>query len=151
MVAMRGARLDELAPAGEQLGEFGLFFWAFGADSWSGLFGKAGEDAGVERVGLGEPAHAVSELANALRVDVTGIEVRIEQRIEKWPFEFARGFECDACGLPGPQKFEKFVDAFLIVGEGPYLCLVVTSQIKTIGGNVDADEDGIGRNRRRNG
>jgi hypothetical protein len=61
--------LDELATAGDEFpGALGVFGGPR-PDGWAHGFGKAGDDVGVQRIGLGERSGGAGEIADLPGVD----------------------------------------------------------------------------------
>src|SRR5260221_5338694 len=53
-VGLSSPQIDQLPTANDELLEFGLFLRGFGNGAWTDVLAKAGEDRGMQRIGLGQ-------------------------------------------------------------------------------------------------
>jgi hypothetical protein len=139
---LRGAHADELAPPGQQ----GAQLLGVGVGEWTrrGVhhFGEAGEELGVEGVGLGQLADGAGEVAHLARVDHRHSEARGRQRGGHRQLPPAGRLQDDEGGALRPQPCDERGDALLVVGDNPLLRAGARGDIQLGLGDIDAPIDG---------
>jgi hypothetical protein len=147
-VLLADAHLHELAAAGQQIAQragLGVGDGArFGADG----LGEVGQDRGIERVGLGQPADAFGVAARLAGVDDGGREARGGEGGHDRDLVAAGGLQDEGGRLQLPEPAHQLGDAGLVVGhpegqaEGPGM------DVEVVLGDVDASpESGGGHGR----
>ena len=98
-VGLLRQRLLKLAATGHQGGELGLVLRAPFQQHRFGQLGVADQDAGVDRVGLGQDLQADRQVADVRGVDVRDRQVGLEQGLDQRPLVAAGRLDDDAGGL----------------------------------------------------
>jgi len=146
-VALLGADVGELPPAGDQGIEFGLVFRAFFRQSRGSAAGEFDQDPGVDGIGLGQSSHALGEVANVAGVHQGDGKRSVQQGIEQRAFQSAGGLDDQGSGIQRAQEIDDLANALRIVGHGENLIAVRPGQIQLALGDVDPDKQsgGLGR------
>jgi hypothetical protein len=137
------AKFDELPATRDQLAQFGLFFRADFHGPRIGMLAEAGDDAGVQSIGLGQNAQAAGEVSDLAGIDhghpVSGRYKRADQAV----LVAARGFDYDQTTARVRQSSEQLPEARGAIRNGEALVLAEHTDIERALGNIDTYE-GLG-------
>jgi uncharacterized membrane protein len=130
---------EQLATAGAQRGEARLLGSRRRARLRSGEFAVAGQRAGIDAIGFGEPAQAGGEGAHAAWIDHAAGQAGRRQGVGHRAFQTAAGFEDDPLGA-GRLRATDQLGQFGRVGAHREALLAWSEvDIEAILGDIDAD------------
>lgn len=139
-IELLSVQVNELATAADQVGQF----VRFGAELRFGLrlddLSETGKDACIDGVGLGEFADSACEVTYLARRSDDDLEVCLEQFSDNWAFITAGCFEDDKCDVMRLKGLEELADAWGRVGHREIDGGWTRGDVKSVFGNVDADE-----------
>ena len=116
--------------------------WRVGERAWFGAnaFGEQGDDLGIQRIGLGQPAGGAGKVADLARVDDGQRQARAGESGRNREFEAAGCLEHNQRRGQDPQIADQLLETLVIVCEREGLPRRTYMNIKTILGDIDADE-----------
>lgn len=141
-VLLGGSQFDELSTAGDELVEIGLFVVRFGPGTGIHVVAEAGDDAGVDAIGLGQDAQSLGVIADLPRIDDRDQVPRLREFGGDGAFITSAGFEDDQAGARRRQLRKQSLAAGGRVVETVADALRGDMDIELVFGDVDADERG---------
>ncbi len=131
--------VDELAAAREQaVQQLGGFV---GQGPWlrAHALGEFGEDAGIQGVGLGQPAQGLDEVAHLARIHHGDGEPGLGERDGGEHLEAAGGLQDDERGGQSDESRGKLGQAQVVIGDGPTLPVGERGDVERGFRHIDAD------------
>ena len=140
-VLLHADHLDDLAAAGDELGEGLRVRVRHRPRLGPHALGEEGDRLGVEAVGLGEPPGGAGEVADLARVDDGERQAGAGQRRGDGDFETAGGLQHHEGGRQGPQLRGQAVEAGAVARNGERLARRAEMHVEAVLRHVDAGED----------
>ncbi len=147
MVFLLRDQIDQLSAASDEALQIPLVFrLLFAEDEVFGMLGIAGQEPGVEGIGLGEPAHAAGEIADARGKDDSDGIALLDQKVDERDMIGSGRFEDDLTLLRRWQVGAKFLKPGRIVGKAFDGGVVGCGDIQVGFGDIDPEvkKGGVG-------
>ena len=148
-VHLGGSQLDELAPACDEIVEFGLLFPGFCEGPWSNLLSEASDDSGIDAVGFGEDPERFGEVSDLPGID-HGDRIACREEFGNDGAFIASGrFEDDEAVLGCGQPFQERLPPGAVVGNGKAKFFGSAKSFRSRGdvervlGDIDADDEEV--------
>ena len=141
LVELRGAKLGELAQAGDAGAQLEL-----GVGSQAERLGVfrlriPGDHGGIDGVGLLQRTHALGKLPDGARVYDSHGEILLRKLSKGLLLIAAGGFHGDQFGLMGVAEGGQCVDALRVVGEGGGGAMLADARLQGLGSNIHSTND----------
>ena len=118
-IGLHADHLDNLSPAGDRLAQISSVAWGErAAPPGLDLLGERGNDRGVDRVGLGEPAERAREVSDLARVDDGERQAGAGEGRRDSRFEAACRFQHDERHIERREAFDEIFEAFAVARDG---------------------------------
>jgi hypothetical protein len=142
-IGFHDSEVDELSSAGDELLDFGLFFWHFLDRSRLDLLSEQSQDAGIKAVGLGGQAQGSGKVPNPFGINDRDAVAGIEEVGHERAFIAAGGLEDDQAARGLREEFAELLEPRSVVGQRVRLACGEEVEIERRLGDVDADADQI--------
>ena len=140
-IRLGAQHVHELTAPGDQFAEVLGLLRRQRADGGPHGLGEVGDDAGIERVGLGQEAGGAGEVPDLTGIDDGDREAGAGQRGRDGGFVAARGFEGDEGGRQGAQAVDEGGQSRLVVRDREGLPGGAHVDVELGLGDIEADEE----------
>jgi hypothetical protein len=141
-IRLGGPHVDKLSTAGDELLEFDLFFRCFCDGTGPDMLAEAGDDRGIEAVGLGEDSEAARKITNLTRVDDGHEMTDIDELDDQASLIPTGGLDDDEAGSRGRELTAQLVQAAPVIDKRERVSLRQQTHIEGMLTDIDTDERG---------